>query len=203
MEPKGRHQRGYLPHRDYGSALQALTFRETDCLPKHVVDGWKTELQQLLESPHEEIQTKAKKKLAHRIARYEDAGHGTCLLRRAEFAEIVQDCLLDGHQVKYQLIAWCIMPNHVHVLIKQNKEQSLGKIVQRWKGRSARRINLALEKKGPLWAKDYFDRVIRDEDHFWNAISYIHCNPIRAGLVNKSEEWSFSSLGYGWPLPQH
>ena len=44
MIPKGHHQRGYLPHRDYGGALQAITFRLADSLPVHVVEKWKEEL---------------------------------------------------------------------------------------------------------------------------------------------------------------
>ena len=203
MSQKGHHQRGYLPHRDYGSALQAITFREADCLPSHVVEDWKAELQDLLQSPDEEIQAATQKELSQRIAHYEDAGHGRCLLRQPELAEIVQNALLKGHGENYQLLAWCIMPNHVHVQIRQGNDTALGKIVQQWKGSSARLSNTALESKGSIWAKDYFDRVIRDDDHFWNSVTYIHRNPVRAGLVEEPIDWPSSSLGYGWPMLGH
>ncbi|MFC0016767.1 REP-associated tyrosine transposase [Roseibacillus persicicus] len=136
------------------------------------------------------------------MARYEDAGHGQCYLRHPECAQILQDSFLEGHETRYRLIAWCIMPNHAHVLIKQGEECKLGDIVRRWKGSSSRKINLALKREGSLWGKDYFDRVIRDDEHFWNAVSYIHRNPVRAGLVTEAADWPYSSLGYGWPLPQ-
>ena len=203
MSQKGQHQRGYLPHRDYGSALQAITFREADSLPSHVIENWREELKDHLESPDEETQAATLKELSRRIAHYEDAGHGKCLLLQPEVAKIVQETLLAGHEVKYRLIAWCIMPNHVHVLIKQGDESPLGKIVQQWKGSSSRLINTALESKGSIWAKDYFDRVIRDDEHFWNCITYIHRNPVRAGLVKEPIDWPFSSVGHGWPLPTH
>ncbi len=93
------------------------------------------------------------------------------------------------------------MPNHVHVLIRQNTESSLGKIIRSWKGSSARRINQILGREGPLWASDYFDRAIRDEEHFWNSVSYIHSNPVKASLVTDPKDWPYSSLGHGWPLP--
>ena len=203
MNLKGHHQRGYLPHRDYGSALQAITFREADSLPAHVVENWKEELKDRLRSADEETQTATLKELSRRIAHYEDAGHGRCLLRQPKLAEIAQNALLKGHEKNYRLLAWCIMPNHVHALIKQFDTTPLGTIIQQWKGGSARRINQTLERDGALWAKDYFDRVIRDEDHFWNAITYIHHNPVRAGLVQQPKDWPFSSLGVNWPLPNH
>ena len=95
------------------------------------------------------------------------------------------------------------MPNHVHVQIRQGNDTALGKIVQQWKGSSARLSNTALESKGSIWAKDYFDRVIRDDDHFWNSVTYIHRNPVRAGLVEEPIDWPSSSLGYGWPMLGH
>lgn len=202
MEPKGRHQRGYLPHRDYGRSLQAITFRENDSLPAKVIAEWKTELRELLESSCETTRSAAQRELRQRIARYEDAGHGLCRLRSPDLAATVQHELLAGHDGPYRLIAWCVMPNHVHVLIRQAAHSSLGQIVRSWKGRSARVINDRLGLSGRLWGPDYFDRVIRDDAHFWNAIHYIHQNPVRAGLVADPAAWPFSSLGHGWPLPK-
>lgn len=192
MIPKGHHQRGYLPHRDYGGSIQAITFRLVDSLPVQVIEKWKTELHLSDEENQKEV--------TRRIAHYEDAGHGNCHLRKPEVAKIVQDAILKGHNADYKLIAWCIMPNHVHVLIRQAEQTSLGKIVRSWKGSTARLINLHLNREGSLWSKDYFDRAIRDQDHFWKAISYIHQNPVRANLVRAPEDWPFSSKGHGWPL---
>ena len=91
------------------------------------------------------------RKNTRRIARYEDAGHGKCHLHQPEIAQLVQDSLLEGHEVKYRLIAWCIMPNHVHLLIKQSEESKLSKIIQRWKGSSARRDqSCSEERRKPL-----------------------------------------------------
>lgn len=200
MEPKGHHERGYLPHRDYGGALQAVTFREKDSLPARVIERWKVELEDLL--LNEDMREQAEKELRQRIARYEDAGYGRCCLRHESAARIVQDELLAGHGSAYLLIAWCVMPNHVHVLIRQEPSRSLGAVLKNWKGRSARRINQQLRRSGALWARDYFDRAIRDSDHFWRSIRYIHRNPVKAGLVKTPEDWAFSSAGYGWPMPE-
>lgn len=163
-----------------------------------MVDSWKGELQQLQDSPDTSDKAKAHDELLRRIARYEDAGHGRCLPGRPDFARIVQDKLIEGHGKGYELIAWCVMPNHVHVLIRQGDHALLGKIVRSWKGGSARLINLAIHVKGGFWARDYFDRAIRDQDHYWRSIAYIHRNPVKAGLVKESGEWAFSSKGCGW-----
>ena len=200
MQPKCNHQRGYLPHRDSSDALQAITFREADSLPIKVISAWKQELQPLLDSPHEADKTEASKELLRRISRYEDAGHGKCLLRQPALAKSVQDILIEGHGKQYRLIAWCIMPNHVHVLIRQEPDASLGKIVRSWKGGSARLINQILDREGSFWARDYFDRAIRDREHFQRAISYIHKNPVKAGLITDPADWPFSSIGHNWPM---
>ncbi len=195
---KGVHDRGYLPHWDFESSVQAITFRFADALPKHVVEKWKKELA-IPDTPAEtDISRKGRIELARRIARYEDAGHGACLLAKHECARIVQDGLLADHGGTYELIEWCIMPNHVHVLIRMIDDAPLGTIVKAWKASSAVRINRLIGQAGSLWLPDYHDRFIRDLDHFHNAVAYIRNNPVKAGLCRKPSEWSFSSAGFGW-----
>jgi type I restriction enzyme R subunit len=50
-----------------------------------------------------------------------------------------------------------------------------------------------LQRKGRFWFREYFDRYIRNEPHFANAVRYIHENPVQAGLVDRAEDWEFSS----------
>jgi REP element-mobilizing transposase RayT len=114
-------------------------------------------------------------------------------------AEIVQEQLISGHGDLYRLIEWSVMPNHVHVLIGMKEDSSsLPTIVQKWKGASAIQINRHHKRSGTLWMRDYFDRFIRDEDHFLNARIYIRENPVKAGLCEDPEDWPFSSSGTGW-----
>ncbi|WP_395646632.1 REP-associated tyrosine transposase [Terricaulis sp.] len=94
---------------------------------------------------------------------------------------------------RYTLQAWCIMPNHVHVLLATQKTVELGSIVRLWKAYSAAQINKLLGRKGRLWAKDYFDRYIRDQRQFDFAKHYIEMNPVAAGLCDSPEAWPFSS----------
>jgi REP element-mobilizing transposase RayT len=79
-----------------------------------------------------------------------------------------------------------IMPNHVHLLFSLEQGQALEKVIKAWKGVSSREIQRIHEcDKSRFWAKDYFDRLIRDEAHFWNVARYIRRNPPKAHLPPK------------------
>ncbi len=80
---------------------------------------------------------------------------------------------------------WCIMPNHVHVMCALGEGSSLGEVIRSWKGASAIEINRLLDHAGHLWMADYFDRYIRDLEHFCDCRAYIHNNPVKAGLCQK------------------
>lgn len=190
---KGWCSRGYLPHFDQDGLVQHITFRLADSLPKEVITRWKSELGWKESSNSSSAEAK---ELRKRISQYEDSCHGKCVLRDPRNAQIVQDTLLfhDGH--KCSLLRWCIMPNHVHVLVEINAASSIAELVQIWKSYSARRINSQLGRKGPLWQKDYHDRFVRDEQHFQRTAEYIDKNPIEAGLCERPEEWRFSTVGY-------
>ncbi|WAC19908.1 transposase [Luteolibacter sp. SL250] len=196
MSHKGIHDRGYLPHWDFDGSLQAITFRLGDALPDSVVISWKAELASLLEHPDRSIVEQAAKELRKRIARYEDSGHGSCILRN--HGHILQEILISGHTESYKLIEWCIMPNHVHVLVKLLPSHSLGSTLQRWKGASSARINKAVGRSGTLWYPYYHDRFIRDFDHYYNSIAYIRNNPVKAGLCQHPSEWPLGSAGMEW-----
>ena len=80
------------------------------------------------------------------------------------------------------MISFVIMPNHVHCLFTLNAEWKLEQMLHSWKRHSAREINRTIGKTGTLWQKDYFDRLIRDPDHFGNCVRYIRKNPTKANL---------------------
>lgn len=189
---RGIHSRGYLPHWDFPKSVQAITFRLADSVPIQVIRKWKRELADILDD-------KQRTKQIHRqIARYEDAGHGDAVLIDPACAALLQDVLIEGHGDRYKLIAWVIMPNHVHAMIRLLEGQSLTSIVQRWKGASSRHINRHLMRDGRLWSADYHDRYIRDIDHYYDALAYIRNNPVKAGPCDKPEDWAFSSAGASW-----
>jgi putative DNA methylase len=114
---------------------------------------------------------------------------------------IVQAALLKFDGARYCLHAWCVMPNHVHVLATPLGAWSLSSILHSWKSFTAKQINKALSRDGAVWWEEYFDRAIRDDVHFEVAKTYIEENPVKAGLCVTAAEWPFSSARARSGLP--
>jgi putative transposase len=188
--PKGWYSRGYLPHFDAGQILQFITFRLADALPQDKLD-------QLAQEPVAISSSAQSLERRRKIEQWMDAGMGCCALRHSQVAALMQETLQRFDGERYRLIAWCIMPNHVHVLIEPLV--SLPKIVQSWKsytGRWALLHNAELGLGVPgnaFWMRDYWDRYIRNEQHLAAVIHYIHENPVTAGLCDSALDWPWSS----------
>jgi REP element-mobilizing transposase RayT len=189
-EKPGWHNRGYLPHFDVPNKVQAITFRLADALPRQVVESWQLEL---ADQPDKERKVEEQR----RLQRYLDAGRGECVLKDPKCAEIVENALLHFDCDRYMLLAWVVMPNHVHVVAELADDIRLGDVVESWKKFSARHINATLGRSGRLWFKDYYDRWIRNGDHLRNAIAYTHANPVKARLCQAEDNWRWSSAWSG------
>jgi REP element-mobilizing transposase RayT len=122
-----------------------------------------------------------------------DRGAGACVLRAPACAEAVEDVLLHADGEQYRLIAWCVMPNHAHVIIEQIEGWRLDEVVQAWKSVSAHRINHLSGLRGRLWRREYFDRFMRDDDHLAATVTYVEDNPVKAKLVDVASDWQWSS----------
>ena len=88
-----------------------------------------------------------------------------------------------------ETLAFVIMPDHWHWLIRLSGRRSLSSIVSIVKSFSARQINKELRRKGPIWQRGFHDHCIRAEEDLANAARYIIANPLRAGLVGRIGEY--------------
>lgn len=175
-----------LPHFD-GDVIQFVTFRLGDSLPKEVLN----ELTLRIEAGKLQNDTEEYRQI---IEEYLDAGSGECLLKDPRVAQIVQDAIIyEAEQGSIDLKSWVIMPNHAHILMKVLAGHDLAGVMKRIKGISARRINELLGRTGKLWQPQYFDRYIRDGNHFSRTFRYIENNPIVSKLVDSPEKWKFGS----------
>ncbi len=184
------HSRGYLPHFDHPGLVQSITFRLYDSVPSSVLAGWQSELRL---AGGEAANDPRCAELRERTERYADQGHGSCSLRDENIAVLVQDALLHFDGQRYRLLSWCVMPNHVHVLIETRMGFRVSDVVHSWKSFTAKEANKVLSRQGDFWMPDYFDRFIRDERHLQTTIDYIEHNPVKAGLVREPKNWMFSS----------
>ena len=181
---------GRLPHWQQDRATYFVTFRLADSVPASEIKQWEKELSSITDD------NERYRQLHRQIAKFEDSGHGAAIFRDGNCAAIVQDELLRHDGIKYQLHEWCIMPNHVHVLMMLLGENTLADVIKQWKGAASMKLNRLLGESGRLWQPDYFDRYVRDMEHFYDCRIYIRNNPVKAGLCEKPEDWPYSSAAW-------
>jgi putative transposase len=176
-----------LPHWQQRGAVYFITFRLADTIPEKLRDEWQSERSAWLRFHPEpwtfETEQEYHKRFSGTIERWLDAGHGSCLLRRTECAQIVDEALRHFDGERLALISSVIMPNHVHAVFVQHPEHPLEKLLRSWKTFSGRKINEVHGRSGSLWQRDYFDRLVRDQQHLANCVRYIRRNPEKARLV--------------------
>ncbi|MDB6126377.1 MAG: isochorismate synthase [Verrucomicrobia bacterium] len=127
---------------------------------------------------------------AHRIDCHLDAGHGECYLRHPAVAKIVENALRHFVAARYVLHAWCIMPNHIHVVLTPVNGHSLPSIMKSLKGFTGKEANRVLDRDGPFWQIEYYDHLIRDDSEFAHAVRYTLENPIKAKLRDWPWVWA-------------
>ncbi|MBI2413611.1 MAG: transposase [Deltaproteobacteria bacterium] len=119
--------------------------------------------------------------------------------RRLVFADaapsdILLEAVLFGRkQGWYYIFAFVIMPDHLHMIITP-KDKNISECVKSIKGFSSRRINTLLSSRGSLWQRGFFDHILDTEEKVLSRIRYIEENPVRKGLVEKPEEYKYSSF---------
>lgn len=185
-----------LPHWRQTGATYAVTFRLVDSLPPSVLENWQRERRDIILTARQgarEFSEGERAGLARlfseKVESYLDAGSGSCWLRDQRIAMLVRDALrhFDGH--RYRLLAWCIMPNHVHVIVRPEAGYSLSDILHTWKSFTASKANQLLNREGSFWQAESYDHLIRDEQDLRNQIRYLTQNPTKAGL----ESWPWVS----------
>lgn len=184
---RGWYSRGYLPHLDEPNRIQFITYRLADSMPKAVLDAADDALKR------GEITEAGRRK---RIEYYIDQGHGACWLKNPAIAELVEGSLRYYDGERYRLLAWCVMPNHVHALAEMMTGYPLEDVVQNWKSYTAHELNRLLKRRGQVWQPEVFDRYIRNERHFNQVVGYIEDNPLSAGLIPEAKRWPWSSARF-------
>ena len=187
MKSREWYDRGILPHRTRDGLIQLITYRQADSLPQHVLTEFQ---QQILHLPEEEQAFRRRVFMQDFL----DRGAGSCLLRHPLHARLIIENWQYWNQVKYDLLAYVVMPNHVHVLIRQNPEYELSQIIFSWK----RHTGTSISGQSGFWQKEFWDTYIRNRAHLNKALNYIFMNPVKAGLRNTPDSWPFSSAGDGW-----
>ena len=172
-----------LPHWQQEGAVYFVTFRLADAVPHRLRTQWESEREAWLRVHPQPWSAEAENEYHERfsgaIERWLDAGHGSCILRRHDCAEIVAEALGYFEGRRLARISDVVMPNHVHTLFVQNANWLLEDLLRSWKGFTSRKINSLLGRDGSLWQRDYFDRLVRAK-----CILRIAC-AISAGMLRR------------------
>ena len=197
--------RRHLPHYQPERGTFHLVFRLAGSVP-----------QSLLRSMREEIslappgvadisdETRAQLVLEHQRERFrrleavlDAASVGPRWLSQAGVAKIVSEAIHHRDGSVYGLLASCIMPNHVHMLIAPmlvaaGGDYGLARILHSLKGYTAWRSSQCLGRRGAFWQAESFDRAVRSREGLERTVAYIARNPVKAGLVDESEDWPWT-----------
>ncbi|MBD2752126.1 transposase [Spirosoma validum] len=135
--------------------------------------------------------------------------HGPNWLAHAEVADLVKTKLHEFDNIHYELLAYCIMPNHVHIVVDMaiqldllNPSEAIHAenytqlflVLKRIKGGSARVANLFLNRTGAFWQPEYYDHYVRDSAELNRIINYVLQNPVKAGLTENWQDWPHTYL---------
>jgi len=137
-ELKEWYTRRYLPHRQGPGLYQSITYRLADSLP---ADAMRRIEMELSTAPKDERDITRRQRLEEWLG----AGYGSCLLQQPTAAEAVVENWKFYDEKRYDLMAWVVMPNHVHVVIRMYEGFTLGKIVQAWKGYTGKKLSRTRE----------------------------------------------------------
>ncbi len=211
MEETDTFYRRRLPHWEKPDGTYFITFRVAGSLPQSLLQQAEAEIRSVEQRlrqqgcPASEFE---RERLAI-MERYLDEDRTNPILANPQLATLVRDALLFHHGKKYDLLAWCIMPNHVHLLLKPLPKgtppsrrsesvaetagtaafHSLAEILHGLKSYTAHEAGKRGLVSGALWQREYFDRWMRNDEEVEYYRQYIHSNPVKAGLTQTTEEY--------------
>ena len=203
MTDKSNYYHRHLPHFFIPEACYFVTYRLANSLPNQKLKILKSEYQSTL-SKIESMkisQNEIDKQTTNAWKRYFDQidnlltkySKSPQFLQNPQIANIIAESLkyYDGND--YELICYCVMPNHVHCVFKL-KEQSrpLHKIMHSIKRFSAVKSNKILYRTGQFWQHENYDHIIHTHKELENIIGYILNNPVKAGFIDSPDYWKWN-----------
>lgn len=199
--------RRHLPHYQVGGAVYHVVFRLAGSLPDSAI----VRLQAERKREEERIaglgdarqRSDAQRDHQERyFDRFEDILHGSSTgprwLEDPRIADLVAEAIRFKDGSTHTVVAYCVMPNHVHLLLSVAGNQlPLHRILQSLKRYTSRHANLLLGRTGAFWQHESYDHVVRSDEELVQTVAYILGNPVKAGLVSTAAEWRWSYSVYG------
>ena len=196
-----------LPHYHPTGYPLFITSRLAGSLPLEILTELKVQRESELKTVKNNVSDeryKIKKEYFHCYDDWLDkCAFGPHWLQADNIAQIVAKEMQNLNGKRYRLMAYCIMPNHVHLLIEslisrqanhqgRSAKYPVTDTLRLLKGRTARDCNLELKRNGSFWQHESYDHFVRDEQELEEIILYILNNPVKAGLVKEWKSWLFT-----------
>ena len=186
-----------LPHRLPPGETIFITFRLAGSLPQETLARLQAEAYLLRQRcGHDALahNTEQKKYFGRFDTLLDSSTHGPTWLRQPAVAAIVQQAIQYPHQKSYNLRCYCIMPNHVHMVVAlADNAPPLAKTLQLLKGYSSFQANKLLGLSGTFWQSESYDHIVRAGE-LERIIGYVLANPVKAGLVDEWQKWPYNYL---------
>lgn len=103
----------------------------------------------------------------------------------------ISELTRDGQRI--QVIAYCIMPTHFHLIVKQLENNGVSEFLRKSLNAYARYFNVRYKRKGTLWMSRFKNVLVENDEQLLHLTRYLHLNPVSAGLVRKADNWPYSS----------
>jgi putative transposase len=200
-DPKFYYRRR-LPHYQPANETFHVIFRLFGSLPRDAISNLRSRRDEILRQlPFVADASQRKRLLGEWHQRYFDqidavlerAQAGPRWLQLPAIADLVATAIHFRDSSVYDLLAFCVMPNHVHLLVYvERSDASLYRILQSLKSYTAIESNSLLGRSGPFWQHESYDHVIRDSPELYRTIWYILENPVKAGLCTDWRDWKWS-----------
>jgi putative transposase len=199
-----------LPHHQPRGATLLVNFRLAGSLPTDVIERLKAETEDLekwlLEIPDPNERFKLRELEQRKLfGKWNDVLHSTkygpFYLQEDCIAEVVANSIRYHDDEWFEVVAFCIMPNHVHLVItpyakSETSDYSLTQIMHNIKRNSAKQANQILGRTGTFWQHESYDHFVRDEAELERIIKYVLNNPVKAGLIDDWFKWKWSYCKY-------
>ena len=113
-------------------------------------------------------------------------------LPEAMQSDMLNECITKNNCL-VEIVAYCIMPTHIHLILKQKADNGIAKYMSRVLNGYSRYFNIKHKRTGPLWSGRFKSVLVTHNEQLLHLTRYLHLNPTSAGLVDESDEWENSS----------
>lgn len=190
-----------LPHIQVSGAAYFVTFRLKNSLPVEVLEQLSVESKHIRELSKDQIDIEQHRWFETCDGYLDQALQGETFLKDVRVADLFAEAIHYRDLKVYDLISFCIMPNHVHLICTSLEKEgetyfSLTGILHSLKRHTAKEANKILQRSGAFWPDESYDHIIRDEAELERIIKYVLHNPVKANLVKEQEDWKWSYSKY-------